>query len=96
VEINPNRADSLLNFGNALVQKGQLDEAIARLDKAIEINPAYADARNSLGVALVKKGQMDEAIAQFEEALRIRPDLRPAQVNLARVRAMVRQSDGHE
>jgi Flp pilus assembly protein TadD len=62
----------------------------------VEINPNDAEARNDLGVALAKKGQMYEAIGQFEEALRIRPDFSPAQDNLARARAMVRQSDGHE
>jgi tetratricopeptide (TPR) repeat protein len=73
-----------------------LDQAIAQYAKAVEINPDYAEAHNNLGVALLQKGLMYQAIEQFEEALRIRPDFSRAQDNLARVRAMVRKSNGHK
>ena len=36
LEINPNYAEAHYNLGNALIQKGQVDEAIAEFQKALE------------------------------------------------------------
>jgi len=79
------------NLGQALLQKGQVDEALAQFRRALEINPNYAEAHNNLAIALYQKGQVDEAIAQFQEALRLKPDYKDAQDNLAKVQAMARQ-----
>jgi Flp pilus assembly protein TadD len=40
---------------------------------------------------LAQKGQLDEAMGQFQEALRLRPDDSAAQVNLAKIKAMLQQ-----
>ena len=70
------------NLGNALGRKGQIDEAIARLQETIRLKPDYAAARNDLGAALGMKGKTDEAISQFQEALRLKPDYAEAHNNL--------------
>ena len=62
------------NLGQALYQKGELEEAIRQYKQALEINPAYKDAQNNLGVALFAKGDLEEAIAQYRKALEINPD----------------------
>ena len=70
------------NLGSALLERGQVDEAIAHLREAIKADPAYATAHSNLGAALVKKGQAEEAIGCLREALRLNPKLAEAHCNL--------------
>jgi tetratricopeptide (TPR) repeat protein len=96
LEINPNDAEAHYNLGNALFQNGQLDEAVAQFRKALEIDPNSFATHYNLGGTLFQKGQLDEAITQFQEVLRLKPDFRPAQDNLAKVQALVRQREGNK
>jgi type IV pilus biogenesis/stability protein PilW len=66
----------------ALLQKGDVDGAIAHLQKALAIQPDYGEAHNNLGSALFQKGRVDEAILQFQKALAIQPDYTEAHNNL--------------
>jgi tetratricopeptide (TPR) repeat protein len=61
------------NLAGVLMEKGQLDEAIAHYKQAVEIAPAEALLQSNLGSALVRKGQVDEGIAQLQKALQIDP-----------------------
>ena len=70
------------NLGNALLQKGSVDEAIAHYQKALQIKPDYAEAHNNLGNALLQKGSVDEAIIHYQKALQIKPDYAEAHNNL--------------
>ena len=70
------------NLGNALLQQGQVDEAIRMCEKALELEPRSAEAHNNLANALLKKGQVDEALRQYQKALEIRPDLAVAHCNI--------------
>jgi tetratricopeptide (TPR) repeat protein len=96
IEINPNDAETHYNLGNALFQKGQLDEAVAQFQKALEIDPNSFATHYNLGGALFQKGQLDDAITQFQEVLRLKPDFSPAQANLAKVQALVREREGNK
>ena len=71
------------NLGNALRDKGALDEAIACFKKALELDPKYAMAHNNLGVALNDKGDVEGAIRCYRTALDIDPKLAMAHNNLA-------------
>ncbi len=62
------------NLGNALLQKGKVEEAIAHFQKALQINPNYAEAHYNLGNVLLHKGSVDEAIIHYQRALQIKPD----------------------
>ena len=70
------------NLGNALFQKGNVDEAFVHYQKALQINPDYAEAHVNLGNALFKKGNVDEAFVHYQKALQINPDYAEAHVNL--------------
>ena len=70
------------DLGNALLQRGRVDEAMAHYQKAVQINSDYAEAHSNLGNALLQKGNMAEAIAHFQKALQIKPDLAEAHNNL--------------
>jgi tetratricopeptide (TPR) repeat protein len=79
---NPNCWAGYNNLGKALLQKGQVDEAMAQFQKALEINPNYDQAQNNLGNAFFKKGQADEAITQYQKALETDPNYVDAHYNL--------------
>jgi tetratricopeptide (TPR) repeat protein len=68
-----------------------LDDAVAQYQKTLAINSHYPATHYNLGKALVQKGQLDAAIRQFQEVLRLKPDFSPAQDNLDKVQALVRQ-----
>jgi len=79
---NPNCWAGYNNLGNALLQKGQLDEAMTQFQKALAINPNYAEAHCNVGVVLSQKGQFDEAMAQYRKVLEIDPNYSEAHNNL--------------
>ncbi len=57
------------NLGIALVEKGEVDEAIAHYEKSLGMRPQYAQTHYNYGNALLLKGRVDEAIAESREAL---------------------------
>jgi len=71
------------NLGTALLQKGDVDEAIAQYQQALQIKPDFAEAHSNLGNALFQKGKVDEAIAHCQRALQIKPDSPDVLNNLA-------------
>jgi tetratricopeptide (TPR) repeat protein len=66
-----------------LRNKGQLDEAIAKLRRAIELKPDLAEVHRNLSNALCDKGRFDEAIAGFRRAIALKPDFAEAYNDLA-------------
>ncbi len=70
------------DLGDALLQKGSVDEAILHFRKALQLKPDSADVHNNLGSALAQKGNVDEAITHFQKALQIKPDYADAHYNL--------------
>jgi Flp pilus assembly protein TadD len=70
------------NLAVALLQKGDVDGAVAHLHQALAIQPDYVEARNNLGKVLFQQGQLDEAVIQFQKALAIEPDYAEVHYNL--------------
>ena len=79
--MNPNYGEGHNNLGNALLDKGQSDEALAHYQRALEINPKNAEAHYNLANVLVPKGRLDEAISHFRKALDLNPDYADAHQN---------------
>jgi protein O-mannosyl-transferase len=73
-------AEGLL--GNAYLDKGQFDAAIAQYRKTLDILPSFEHACNNLGIALLQKGQVDEAMAQYQKTLQLNPRYVKAYNNL--------------
>jgi tetratricopeptide (TPR) repeat protein len=70
------------NLGIELLQKGQVDEAIAHYRRALQMQADSWDAEYNLGTALLAKGQVDEAIFHCERAVAMQPNDPDAQVSL--------------
>jgi tetratricopeptide (TPR) repeat protein/serine/threonine protein kinase len=68
-----NSARSYEGLGEALFQKGQLDEAVVHYKKAIELDPKYVVAHHNLGFALKKQGKPDEAVVYYKKAVELDP-----------------------
>jgi len=66
-------AGALCIRGNDLTEKGELDAALADLNRAIEIDPTYACAFVNRGRVYRFKHDTDRAIADYDEAIRLNP-----------------------
>jgi tetratricopeptide (TPR) repeat protein len=75
------------NLGNALVERGRLDEAIDAYRRSIELAPTNADAYNNLGSLQKAQNRKDEAEAAYLTALEIDPEHINALVNLGNLRS---------
>lgn len=82
IQVSPFSFIAHNNLGKALLDEGQLDEAIPEFQKALEINSDDDNTHNNLGKALVEVGQADEAMAEFQKAVAINPDDANAHINL--------------
>lgn len=80
----PNNARAYANLGLALLDEGQIDQAITACRQALQIDPEHRPAHLNLGLALVKRGGIDEAIECFRTALRLNPNSVKAYYNLGR------------
>jgi tetratricopeptide (TPR) repeat protein len=76
------------SVGNALLQAGQVVEAIKQYNQALQLKPDYVEAHTNLGAVLLQESHVAEAIQQFEQALQINPDYGPAQNDLAIAQAL--------
>jgi protein O-mannosyl-transferase len=81
------------NLGTALMEQGQMDEAISQFQQALHLKPEAAMAHYNLGTALAKAGQTQEAIGQLREAIRLEPDNVHARNNLGRALVKAGQLD---
>lgn len=70
------------NLGNALLDAGIIDEAIAHFEAARQIRPEDPKTAFNLGNALIQKGDLTEGIANLSQALELKPDYAEAHINL--------------
>ena len=73
-----------ISLGNALLQAGQINEAMEQYREVLRLDPNQAHANLDLGVALAMTGQLQEATNCFARALRNRPDWSGTHLNLGR------------
>ena len=82
IKVNPNYAETHMNKGSALQEKGKLDAAIESFNKALSINPYHSIAHFNMGNALDKKGELDAAMVCYKKAIKIKPDYAEAYFNM--------------
>ena len=69
----PHSAPECFQLGTQLAQRGQLDEAIALLARAVELEPGHAAAHHNLGSAYRDRREPQAALAAYREAARLAP-----------------------
>jgi len=57
-----------------LNELGQLQDAVASLDKAIELKPDFVGAYSNRGNALGGLGRLDEAMQNYDKAIQLKPN----------------------
>jgi protein O-mannosyl-transferase len=82
---------ALTNLGTALMEKGQLDDALSYFQKALDVrsgseqrhyNFSLSVIHDSVGNVLARKGRLNEAIVHLRQAVDLRPDFPDAHYNL--------------
>ncbi len=81
------------DLGDALLQKGQIEDAMVQYRKAVEIYPDFVDAHTNLGTALLQSGHAEEAIAEYQKVLALSPDSAKAHFNLGDAFVRAKQVD---
>jgi Flp pilus assembly protein TadD len=74
LKVTKNNYSAHNNLGTALIQKGQIDEAIGHFQESLRLSPNNPFHLENLGICLDSKGQIDDAIQHYQEALRFMPD----------------------
>lgn len=74
LELRPGDPKGLYFAGDALLESGRVDEAIARLESAVEGDSSSVSSRASLATAYLRNGQGARAIPHLERAVGIQPD----------------------
>jgi Flp pilus assembly protein TadD len=80
-------ARMLTNRGQALLELGRTEEAVAVLERALASNPDLAEPHDLLGLAWVRRGDDRRAESEFRLALVAQPDLATAHANLGSLMA---------
>jgi Flp pilus assembly protein TadD len=83
LEERPSSAQISKEIAVAAIQRGDNEEAIRELKKAVALKPDYPDLHNYLGIAYGNNGMIDDAVQEFEIALKINPYYIKARLNLA-------------
>ena len=73
VDVTRNNYIAQNNLGGALLEKGDLNEAITHYRQALDIEPGVVQIQSNLGNALVRAGEVDEAIPHLQKALQVDP-----------------------
>ncbi len=75
IELDPDLPDAYVWLGAALLNLGQVDEAIAAINDGIRVDPENGQAYQSLGRAYwVGKGDFASAIPAFRKAIELNPE----------------------
>jgi Tfp pilus assembly protein PilF len=91
VAMDPGYADGPVNVARAELQEGEVDAAIAMLDKALQISPRLAKAHYFLGTALKPLGRYEEALQHLQIAAEQYPRDRVVLDEIGRIQFLQRR-----
>jgi Tfp pilus assembly protein PilF len=70
------------HIGAALMEKGELIEAVKELHAAVRIRPDFSRALDKHGIALFRLNRIQEAVKQFKQAIEVDPEYMTPYLNL--------------
>jgi Tfp pilus assembly protein PilF len=94
IELHPELPDAYSNLAVAQKRKGELDRAVANLNRALERKPDFASALTTRGGILAEQDKWAEARRDFEAALKLDPRDDGALYGLAQARRESRDYAG--
>ncbi|NET43635.1 tetratricopeptide repeat protein [Okeania sp. SIO2B3] len=74
IKVDKNLADDYHLQGDALVEKGEKEEAIKVYRKAVEIQPELWEVHHKLGNLLQEIGEQKEAVTAYNESIQLNPN----------------------
>jgi tetratricopeptide (TPR) repeat protein len=86
---DPGNIDTLLEYGEALVDLGRLPEAAEKFRRVLELEPANVDAHFRLGEIALEARRFEQAHLEFELVLKLDPQF--PQVRAALAEALLRR-----
>lgn len=87
IQVDPEFGNPYNDIGVYLIEKGEYDEAIPWLEKAMvakRYEPRHYPYMN-MGRVLVRKGRYDEAIRELKKALEIEPNYVAARIEMHKI-----------
>jgi tetratricopeptide (TPR) repeat protein len=74
---------TLNNRAAELMQQGDIDGAIARLESIQDLNPNFPQTNYNLGIAYKEKQELDKSAHYLEKSIQLKPDFYQAQIALS-------------
>ncbi len=69
--VDSETAKQMCESAKQALARGEVDQAIGRINQALIFHPHSADAKMLLGIAYAQKGMMDEALDAMEDAVSV-------------------------
>jgi len=79
--LNPNFAQAFFNWGVALHENQDLEQALIKYNTAIRLDPHFATVYNNRGNLLLEMGDFEAALQSLTKALELNPQFVEAQYN---------------
>lgn len=73
----------LNNKASELMQQGDIDGAIARLESIQDLNPNFPQTNYNLGLAYKEKQDLERAVKYLERSIHLKPDFYQAHISLS-------------
>lgn len=83
------RGARLYQQGSAALERGEVDRAVAHLERAATLVPHASEVQNHLGLAYYAAGRDEDALRAFRRAVELDCDNEQAAHNLARTEALL-------
>jgi hypothetical protein len=74
LQVTENNFVAQNNYGSALFEEGEIQEAIVHFNESVRINPEFSNAYNNRGIVYAKIGNHRKALEDFDTAIRLKPN----------------------
>jgi hypothetical protein len=83
LKIDPQNAIAYLDRGQAYIDAGEMDKALADLDSLEKLEPKNPNIYNNRGIVFFKRGEFEKALTEFNRSLAVGPRFQLGYLNRA-------------